>query len=334
MKQLPKVSIIIPSFNRRKLIEETVQSVIAQSYKHWELLIVDDGSTDDSFAYLQYQASINPRIKVWQRERLPKGASTCRNIALENATGTYILFLDSDDLLAPHCLEQRTKIFEQNSHYDFLVFPIQYFENKIGDRQDIFFRRFHEDYLTSFLLKSYWITMSPIWKKEAVLKIGGFDEELACMQDRDLHIRAIIKGEKFKIFYDKSLVDGYLRVSNSHERISNNISSVKLDSKVLANQKLYKLLQKKQMLSPLRQRMVAAHYLNISWNYHSIGCIEKANDLWKEALQKGMISQSSYLIGKSFIWLRNMPLIRHSRIVAGIIKKIHQLLLPKFLLRL
>lgn len=334
MKQWPKVSIIIPSFNRRNLIEETIQSVINQSYKHWELLIVDDGSTDGSFAYLQYQASINSRIKVWQRERLPKGASTCRNIALKNATGAYIIFLDSDDLLASHCLEQRTKIFEQNNQYDFLVFPIQYFENNIGDRQDIFFRKFHEDYLTSFLLKSYWITMSPIWKKEAVLRLGGFDEQLACMQDRDLHVRAIIEGKKFKVFYDRDLIDGYLRVSDSHERISNNISSVKLNSKVLANQKLYKLLQKKQMLDSARQRMIAAHYLNISWNYRLIGLIDKADVLWKEALQKGMISKRSYLVGKSFIWLKSLPFIRHSYIISGIIKKIHQLLLPRFLLKL
>ena len=203
-------------------------------------------------------------------------------------------------MLAPHCLEQRTIMFAQNSGYDFLVFPIQYFENYVGDRQDIFFRKFDNDYLTSFLLKSYWITMSTIWKKKSVDKLGGFDEQLACMQDSDLHMRAMIAGQTYRVFQEKNLTDGYLRVSDSHARISNNISVTKLDSKVRANQKLYKLLQKKKMLTPLRQRMIAANYLNISWNYQLIGEKEKARQLWKTTHQAGMISNISYLLGISF----------------------------------
>lgn len=334
MEHLPKVSVIVPLYNRRKLIEETIQSVITQSYKHWELLIVDDGSTDDSYIYVQNLARDNPKIHIWHRQRLPKGASTCRNIALKHATGDYIIFLDSDDLLAPHCLQQRTKFFQQNSQYDFIVFPIQYFENVVGDRQDIFFRKFHEDYLTSFLLKSYWITMSTIWKRSSLEKLGGFDETLACMQDSDLHMRAIIEGQSFKVFHDKSLVDGYLRVSDSYERISNRISLVKLDSKILANQKLLTLMKNKNMLTPMRVRMIAAHYLNISWNLQIIHEKRKAYNLWRRAYKDELVNYTSYLLGKSFIFFRSLPIIRDSRLLSGIFKKIHQLILPKYLLRL
>ena len=131
-----------------------------------------------------------------KRHRAPKGAPTCRNIALERAQGTYVIYLDSDDVLAPHCLRQRVTYFKQHATCDFLVFPIQYFNQEIGDSNKLFFRFYHQDYLTSFLLQSHWITMSPIWKKEALLKLGGFDESLACMQDGDLHVRALVSQLK------------------------------------------------------------------------------------------------------------------------------------------
>lgn len=332
MHDLPKVSIIIPLYNRVDLVKQALDSVIKQTYSNWEAVIVDDGSTDGSYEYVQGLSHTESRIKVFRRDREPKGASTCRNMGIVNASGNYIIFLDSDDLLATHCLQQRVQAFQDHQEYDFLVFPVQYFENTVGDRKDIFFRYFYQDYLTSFLLKSHWITMSPIWKKEALIQLQGFDESLACMQDGDLHLRALIEGMSFRVFRDKTLVDSYLRTSDSYDRISNNISAVKLDSKVHANQKMYTLLSEKGLLTPIRTRMLAAHFLNISWNYRLMGEKEKAYNLWRITYKKGMVDKRSFLIGKSFIRVRSNPVIRRSRIMAGVIKRLHQLFMPKFLL--
>ena len=332
MKTLPLVSIIMPLYNRADLVGETIDSVARQEYEHWELLIVDDGSTDGSYEYVAERSSQTDRMSVFKRHREPKGAPTCRNIGLEKAAGEYVIFLDSDDLLAPHCLTQRVAAFQQHPDHDFLVFPVQTFEKRAGDRDFIYFRYFYQDYLTSFLLQSHWITMSPIWKKEALLRLGGFDETLACMQDGDLHTRALIAKMKFKVWHDKAMIDSYLRVSTSYARISNSISKRKLDSKLNAKQKALHLLEKNGMLSALRERMLAAHYLNISWNFGLLDDYEQASLIWKGAYDRRLCSKRVHIMGQSFIYLVSMTPLKRSATAVAVLKRVYQLFLPKFLL--
>lgn len=89
------VSVIMPNYNGAKYIKDSIDSVLAQTYQNWELIIVDDCSTDNSLEVIaQYQ---DERIKVFKNEK-NSGAAVSRNKAIENATGRYIAFLDSDDL--------------------------------------------------------------------------------------------------------------------------------------------------------------------------------------------------------------------------------------------
>src|SRR4051812_10244156 len=81
------VSIITPSYNRANLVTETAESILAQTYPHWEWMIVDDGSTDNSWEVLQELSRKDSRIKIFQRDRGPKGVCVCRNIAVEKSTG-------------------------------------------------------------------------------------------------------------------------------------------------------------------------------------------------------------------------------------------------------
>ena len=329
MKDRPLVSIVTPLYNRATLIDETINSVVRQNYQHWELLIIDDGSTDGSYDYVKRLTEEEYRVKLLQRHREPKGAPTCRNIGLEEASGTYVIFLDSDDLLAPHCLTQRVETFQQYPDHDFLVFPVQLFEQEVGDRQTLFFRYFHQDYLTSFLLQSHWITMSPIWKKEALLRLEGFDETLTCMQDGDLHTRALIDRMKFKVFREKHLVDGYLRVSTRYGRISNSISREKLASKFSAKQKALQLLLERNTLTDERKQMITAHFLNIGWNYGLLGDRCRGMQTWKATYTNGLCSRGRYLIGKSFIYLVSIIPFK-SVFLITVLKKVYRWFLPKF----
>ncbi|SKB76358.1 Glycosyltransferase involved in cell wall bisynthesis [Salegentibacter salinarum] len=106
----PLVSIIIPTYNRAHLIGETLDSVIAQTYKNWECIVVDDHSTDNtSQVGLEYTIK-DERITFVKRPKGSlKGAASCRNIGLKNAKGDFVQFLDSDDLLAPDKLEVQFK---------------------------------------------------------------------------------------------------------------------------------------------------------------------------------------------------------------------------------
>src|SRR6266571_6783008 len=95
---VPLISIIIPTFNREQYLREAVQSVLAQTYDRWELLIVDDGSTDGTRAYLD--TLTDRRIRSVSRNHCGNAAQV-RNVAIGTVSGSHIAFLDSDDLWEP-----------------------------------------------------------------------------------------------------------------------------------------------------------------------------------------------------------------------------------------
>lgn len=114
------ISIIIPVYNSEKYIEKTVQSVLDQSYKEFELLIVDDGSYDNSYQILKLLSKQDSRIHLFHQKN--KGVSTARNIALDHATGKYIVFIDSDDYLPKDALKIRIEDINDN---DLLITSFQ-----------------------------------------------------------------------------------------------------------------------------------------------------------------------------------------------------------------
>ena len=107
------VSIIMPSYNTADYISDSIKSVRAQTYQNWELIIVDDCSTDNSMEVIR---SINePRIKLLKNE-INSGAAVSRNYALREAKGKWVAFLDSDDTWAPEKLEKQIKYMEANNY--------------------------------------------------------------------------------------------------------------------------------------------------------------------------------------------------------------------------
>lgn len=193
------ISIIIPTFNRAHLIGETLDSVLAQTYTNWECIVVDDGSTDDTLRLLNTYKTNDNRFKIFERERLPKGAPTCRNIGLNKAKGTFIIFLDSDDYLLPFCLENRLLLFKENPACNFLVFPMGVKSNVGIMKREI---RQSESYLIDFLkFELPWAIMCPIWKRDFLIELNGFKEGYLRLNDPELMIRALTKPDvKFNVF--------------------------------------------------------------------------------------------------------------------------------------
>lgn len=106
MIEKPLISIIIPVYNREGLIVETLESIIQQTYKSWECIVVDDNSTDETFSVVQNFEKLDERIKIVKRpSHLNKGANSCRNYGFKYAKGQYIKWYDSDDLMLPKHLE-------------------------------------------------------------------------------------------------------------------------------------------------------------------------------------------------------------------------------------
>lgn len=209
-----KVSIITPSFNRAYIIGETAESIFNQTYPNWEWVIVDDGSTDNSWEIIQEYAAKDERVKVFKREREPKGACVCRNTAVEKCTGDYLIFLDTDDLLAPYCLEQRVKAIEERQDCDFVIFPMLIFKKKPDDMMILWNVDTDEDDLNR-ILKGDPICQGTgtIWKKRAFQEIGMWKEDLMLWQDIELHIRSLLWPLKFAKRMDLP-PDVFLRVSD------------------------------------------------------------------------------------------------------------------------
>ena len=107
----PKASIITPLFNSAAFIEQTIKSVLAQTFKDWEMLIIDDASTDAGYDKVLAFAKNEPRIKPYRLEK-NSGAGAARNLGIKNAKAKYITFLDADDLWKPEKLETQIRFME------------------------------------------------------------------------------------------------------------------------------------------------------------------------------------------------------------------------------
>ncbi|WP_460545168.1 glycosyltransferase, partial [Echinicola sediminis] len=172
-------------------------------------------------------------INWFERDVESKGAAVCRNIGIDRAKGEYVIFLDSDDLLAEHCLLQRFRFMKENPNLDFAIFKMQFFKENPGDDNRMWNVLTEENTLQRFLnLDSVWQTTGPIWKTSTLKKIGGFDGSLQCWQDVEIHIKALIQNCNFKICYDLPLDCYYRKGSVNSISQSNTNSLPKLKSKI------------------------------------------------------------------------------------------------------
>nr|WP_163969775.1 glycosyltransferase family 2 protein [Oceanobacillus halotolerans] len=111
-KQTPLISIITPAYNAERFIRETIESVLAQTYSNWEMVIVDDCSTDKTVEYVKAYQQQDDRINLIVLEE-NQGSAVARNTAMEHAKGRYIAFLDSDDLWYPEKLEKQLRFMQE-----------------------------------------------------------------------------------------------------------------------------------------------------------------------------------------------------------------------------
>ncbi|MBE7018668.1 MAG: glycosyltransferase family 2 protein [Ruminococcaceae bacterium] len=135
MTNNPLFSIVVPAYNSEQFLSMCIRSVLSQSESDFELLIVDDGSSDNTLSILQKLSQTDARIKVFHQEN--KGHTGARNTGLKNATGEYVLFLDSDDGLEPDVLKQCKNAFQKDSS-DIVIFGIcQHFGTKTKQFQNL-----------------------------------------------------------------------------------------------------------------------------------------------------------------------------------------------------
>lgn len=234
-----KVTIVIPNFNRASFLLDALDSIRNQTYTNWECIVVDDGSSDSSLDVVESFANQDKRFVLSTNFEGSKGAASARNKGVKESTGKYLIFLDSDDLLMPHCLQQRVDVMISNPDLEFAVFPMLLFYNSPGDSNLLWNVETTEDDLSRFLrLDAVWQTSGPIWRKDALKKLPLFDESLSCWQDVGFHIHILLRTNKYKKFYSLK-PDCYYR-KNSPQSISQQslVSKTHLSSRWLLLNKI------------------------------------------------------------------------------------------------
>jgi len=209
----PLISVIIPAYNRAHLIEEAVNSVLNQTYQDFEILIIDDGSSDNTKQVVENFKDQRIRY-IYQNNA---GPSAARNNGIKNAEGEYIAFLDSDDLWAAEKLSRQFEIIRSNTGINLGIISCNAegitFDNKI------LYRRVCSAENSAEFIKGFFenpdsvISGTPafIVKKECFEKVGYFDENLISLEDWDMWFRVCLEYE----FRCVNEVLTYFRTHNS-----------------------------------------------------------------------------------------------------------------------
>ncbi|MBS1731252.1 MAG: glycosyltransferase family 2 protein [Bacteroidetes bacterium] len=244
------ISIIMPAYNMEKFIGESIESVLAQTYTHWELLIVDDGSTDSTKEICHQYMLKDDRIKYLYEENGKQGKA--RNTGIKASVGDIISFLDADDIWKMNFLEKQINLLE-SSTYALVFSNIEYIDaqsKRIEEEHQIEFEILKGREGIAIMLAKNPVPMSTVMaRKKAILEVGGFKEskKLQHGEDYELWIQLLIHGFVLK-GNNESLV--YYR---KHPWQSTAINDSKYDQRIHiiqnipSNQKLEK--EKKEAIS-------------------------------------------------------------------------------------
>jgi len=187
---VPAVSVVIPTYNRAEMLAQALRSVRAQTFTDYEIVIVDDGSTDGTAEVVG--SFTDERIKYLRQEN--RGSSAARNAGIDWAEGKYVAFLDSDDAWLPEKLEVQVAAFERHPTVGLVscrsltidpsnecVLPLEL----LRPPGDEIVADFHREIIVS----NRFMTPALVVKREIIERVGGFDESLRYAQDWDLWIR-------------------------------------------------------------------------------------------------------------------------------------------------
>ncbi|MGY3795224.1 glycosyltransferase family 2 protein [uncultured Aquimarina sp.] len=237
-----KVSIIVPSYNSKNLILRTLNSVKNQTYTNLECIIVDDHSSDQTISVVKEFIKNDTRFSVFLRKSSKKGANSCRNEGLNYSTGKFVIFLDADDTLSANCIRERSKKMLRNTKLDMGIF-----NTVIVRKRHMLFTRYSFNPLKGFLSGSYpWQTMSPIWRRDFLVSIKGFDENFPRLQDVELHARALLNKDFKYRYFPFTKVDSFYIIENNNESVSQNKKERQISGFILYLEKMLVLIKTKK----------------------------------------------------------------------------------------
>jgi glycosyltransferase involved in cell wall biosynthesis len=298
---MEKVSIIIPTYNSDKFLYETIESVLAQTYHNYEILIIDDGSTDNTKEVLK---PFKDKIKyIYQKNS--GGPAKPRNIGIKKATGKYIAIFDSDDIMMPQKLDQSVKFLENEPNVGMVFTNFmkinekgqQYSgthlvtykmfcklnKKKVGDAKYIIKGK---DAFETLFFENYIGTSGVIVRKEIFSKVGLFNENVTHggLEDRDMWFRICR-------FYDI----GYLDLIGHKYRIRKGSVSKRTLASNLARASViikYSKFIKSKKVKKQANLLSAQSLYGAGYQYQNIGNFKKARKYYFESIKICMLKKA------------------------------------------
>ncbi|NJR15065.1 MAG: glycosyltransferase [Calothrix sp. CSU_2_0] len=276
----PKISVIIPTYNRSHLIKDAIESVLNQTYQDFELIIIDDGSTDNTKEVL---AEYGERLQYIYQEN--QGRSAARNHGLNLAKGEYIAFLDSDDVWFPDKLARQVPILKSAPDNVVLVHgykcivdknlqAIPGWELKLRNLYTLA-ERGEENY-ENYLYSNCIFTSTILVRKAAIMEVDGYDTSIKSMEDLDFYLRLLLHGYNFYFVSEPPLIKYRWHGYNTDE-LSSDRSYLQVYEKHLNEcLKLGNLDRIDKAKSLLYQGLAQAHY--------RLGNYSQSRNYWQRAL--------------------------------------------------
>jgi glycosyltransferase involved in cell wall biosynthesis len=198
------ISVIIPTYNRNKVILRSIESVLKQTYSNFEIIIIDDGSTDKTELLLN-DLVINNKIHYYKTENL--GVSHARNLGVSKASGEWIAFLDSDDEWLPHKLQTQIEYLETNPHLQIVYGQEIWMRNGLRVNQ----KKIHQKYggwiFDKCIQQCFIAPSSTMLSKNLFIEMGQFDLDFLVCEDYDLWLKI---ASQFEIgFIEKPIIIKY-----------------------------------------------------------------------------------------------------------------------------
>lgn len=231
------VSIIIPTYNYGKYLNETLKSIMDQSYNNWECIVIDDGSTDNTKEIVNNFILKDNRFKyIYQ---INKGVSHTRNVGIKEAKGEFIQFLDGDDLLQINKIKSQIEIFETNPGVDIVYNEVRFFDNENidllraslkGNKKDNWMPKLSakgNEVISQLSSINFIVMNSPLLKRSVFGKVGYFDESMKALEDWDFWMRCALANCYF--YFNETKIENVFALVRAHH------GSLSTQSKLMNN---------------------------------------------------------------------------------------------------
>ena len=199
------ISVIIPSFNREKLILRALDSVLAQSFRDFEILVIDDGGNDGTGDLVKKRAEESRGIPVFYKHTPNRGVAAARNYGIRKSSGTWIALLDSDDEWVPEKLEKQVAFIHENPHISLIHTGELWIRNGIKVNPPKSYRKYGGDVFEQSLPVCMIGPSTAMFSRDLFEETGGFNENYPVCEDYDFWLRVTLK-------YQAGLIDEKLTV--------------------------------------------------------------------------------------------------------------------------